>query len=69
MLSKNQNNSILIFSILAHTAPFKMHVEFDDGELVLDTGGDTTTCETCPATATQQSGADGFYLEYFQMSC
>ena len=53
-----------------------MHVHFDDGELVAN-GGDTSTCETCaapaivaPAVVPQGvTAADGFYLEYFQMSC
>ena len=47
-----------------------MHVHFDDGELVAN-GGTTVTCETCAAAANVigATAADGFYLEYFQLSC
>ena len=48
-----------------------MHVHFDDGELVAN-GGDPMTCETCATAAPLPVGvtaADGFYLEYFQLTC
>ena len=47
-----------------------MHVHFDDGELVTNMGT-TDACETCGAAANVigTTAADGFYLEYFQLTC
>lgn len=62
---------LIQIKFIAHTAPFKMHVHFDDGELVAN-GGDPMTCETCATAAPLPVGvtaADGFYLEYFQLTC
>jgi len=62
-------------TVCTYNAPFKLHVHFDEGELVDATNmGDTTNCEVCPEVAgtpvtTDPSGALGFYLEYFQLSC
>ena len=62
---------LIQIKFIAHTAPFKMHVHFDDGELVAN-GGTDATCETCAPADPNIAGvtaADGFYLEYFQLTC
>jgi len=55
-------------TICTHAAPFKLHVNTDDGELIANGGTFITSEATVPAT-TSPTGSDGFYLEYFQETC
>ena len=67
--SGQQSERLTAVFVSAHSTPFQVRVRFDGGEEHVAGGTDPTACETCPASATTASGADGFYLTFTQQTC